>query len=309
MNDDHQTRVLLETVETALSLLSEYSDTTPTPSIADPLPSLLEQCLALTVPTEPEPLRTVHHFACTGGTVICKLLGALPNAVLLSEIDPLSTMNFWPDKPLFAPTDLVLNLRQSSRSVEEAVLVDVFLGGLVRMKERLAHVGQRLILRDHAHSQFCTTQDDQKRATLLDMLQPHFALRSLVTVRDPVDSYLSLVGHDWHRHFCPATLEEYAQRYMRFMDRHRDVPVIRYEDLLADPVAVLADMCTILALPHDPAALDLFPSIRLTGDSGRSGNQLAPRIRRAIPEALAREIAESPSLPLLCGRLGYDLAV
>lgn len=299
-------RDLLETVESALSMLGDYADAAPGRQVAEPLPSLLEQCLALVPPETPAMLRSVHHFACTGGTLISKCLGALPNAVVLSEIDPLSTMMFWPDQPVFAPTDLILNLRQSSRQPDEALLVDVFLGGLGAMHDQLGQSGRHLILRDHAHSQFCSKQDDRSRPTLREMLLPRFDLRSVVTVRHPVDTYLSLVNNGWHTHFSPATIEEYAQRYLRFLDRYAGVPLIRYEDFLAAPEQVLAQMCDLLALPHGPAALDLFAIIRLTGDSGRSSALLSQRPRRAVPPEMAAQMQASPAFDRLCTRLGYD---
>ena len=36
------------------------------------------------------PIRVVHHWACSGGTIISRSLAQLPNVVLLSEVHPLA---------------------------------------------------------------------------------------------------------------------------------------------------------------------------------------------------------------------------
>ena len=47
-------------------------------------------------------LRTIHHFACTGGTVISKCLAALPQVMLISEINPINrhSSKFNPSHPV-----------------------------------------------------------------------------------------------------------------------------------------------------------------------------------------------------------------
>mgnify|MGYP001096910020 CR=1 FL=1 len=62
-------------VDDALALLTPYSRGVPTldQSQSAPLESLLEQCrdqAARIMATRPAPIRMIHHFACTGGTLI-----------------------------------------------------------------------------------------------------------------------------------------------------------------------------------------------------------------------------------------------
>ena len=299
----------LDALEDALALLREHGPTGDAAPPAEPLPSLLERCEALVAEAAsagPEPLRTVHHFACSGGTLICRCIAALPNTVLLSEIDPLSTnRTAEPGGARFAPTDLILQLRQSRHPVDPAMLVAVFRAGLDRLHGLLAAEGRHLVLRDHPHSRFCTDVDAAARPGLRDMLRPDHRLLSVVTVRHPLESFLSLEAADWV-HFSPATLEDYARRYHAFLDDHADLPVIRYEEFLADPETVLSGICARLALPFDRLALTLQAGLVLTGDSGRAGGTIAPRPRRPIPEPLRAQMTDSPSYEQLCTRLDYD---
>src|SRR5690606_26210779 len=58
--------------------------------------SLVDQCIALCEERRferKEPVRIVHHFACTGGTLICKCIAAMPNTQLLSEVNPLNAFS------------------------------------------------------------------------------------------------------------------------------------------------------------------------------------------------------------------------
>lgn len=306
---DHRSRQLLEAVEAALALVRDYAGADPATLPAEPLPSLLEQCHRMLDETRPAPIRLLHHFACTGGTVLAKCLAALPNALLLSEIDPLSTITYATGQPIFAPTDLVLNTRYAARDQDETVLLEIFRGGLDALRAAVGRKGQHLILRDHNHSHFCMGFDPESRPTLREMMPADAPLRSVVTLRHPVDSWLSLCRMGWQSTMRPATIEEYAHRYLAFLARHGDCPQLRYEDFLENPAARLADLCDWLDLPWSEDALDLFPMIRMSGDSGRSGNILTPRPRREIPPGLRAEIAESAGLHRLCAVTGYDLAL
>ncbi len=308
MERDLSSRALLNTLDETLEMLRAHVGADAEPAApAEPLPSLLEQCEAAcdAIPA-PQPLRSIHHFACTGGTVMSKALFALPNTVVLSEIDPLSTaMLATGDKLPFAPTDLVAALRHSVRPVEDEVIVATFLEGLTAAKAGLEAGGRQLILRDHAHSQFCRDSVDfDTRPTLREMVADRFETRAVLTMRHPLDSFLSLMVNKWVQ-FTPGTLEEYARRYLAFLDRHEGVPVLFYEDFTVDPGAVLRRMCDYLDLTFSPLAADLIGAVRMSGDSGRSDAKIGPRPRRAVPEEIEAQRGESPEYRALCGRFGY----
>lgn len=299
----------------ALTLLREADLSAPAGLPAEPLPSLLAECEALTrEPLPEEPVRLLHHFACTGGTLIARCVASLPNTILLSEIDPLSTV-YWPvprpgpfrisdDRARFRPTDVLMALRTSLRPVPDATIVESFVASIRAARDSLAREGRSLVIRDHPHSLFCTDAEAGERATVAEMLAAALPVRAVVTVRHPLDSFLGLDANGW-RDFSPFTVLDYVRRYDRFLDRHAGVPTIRYEDFVAAPAAVLAEIARTLALPYAPAALELFPSVVLSGDSGRSGAEIVERARRPIPDAIARELRDCPPFDELCRRLGY----
>ncbi|NDY93412.1 sulfotransferase [Ideonella livida] len=279
------------------------------PAAQDPWQAVqdcLDLCQRAAVQAPVEPVRTLHHLACTGGTLIAKCLAAVPNVQLLSEIDPLSTQqrDLAGGRPRFAPSDMVTQWRQSSRGVDEPALVALFQQELRWIHAHARQRGQRLLLRDHAHSHFCLGAEVPERPGLDDMVRAVLPTRSVVTVRHPLDSYLSLRQLRWV-HFQPATFEAYCQRWHAFLDHHARQPVVRYEDFVADPVAGLRQLCEALDLPPADHAPLVFDAFRLTGDSGRGDGVIAPRPPRPLPPELAAEAAASPSYLALVARLGY----
>jgi len=300
---------LAEVLQGAIDLLRDAAFSAPTEG-NEPAEdaTLLHQCLLLCEEQDAlqtEPVRTVHHFACTGGSLISKCLAALPNVQLLSELDPLSTHMLNPGKPRFAPTDLVLQLRQSSRGVPEQLIIEIFRTELRLVHQAAVQLGQRLVLRDHAHSHFCVGADVPARLTFRELVQAVFPVRSILTVRHPLDSFASLADNQW-LHFSPKDVDEYCRRYLLFLERHDGVPVFRYEDFVSDPKTIMSEACRCLELAYSDGFVDLFSVFRVTGDSGRSTASISDRPRRKNAEQLRPAALESPNFHALCGRLGYE---
>lgn len=298
---------LLRTLENTEDLIKDYAgEATDLLS----LPSLLQQCEALAA-QKPEPIRSIHHFACSGGTLISKLLATMPNVTLLSEIDPLS-----PDQmvlgaltaPRFQPTDVLYAARFATRPIDPDAIAVVFKASVKALHSEVCARGGSLVLRDHAHSQFCSHTQSDQRPTLRKLLQDIGDVKSVTTVRHPLDSFLSLSGNGWH-HFLPFTLEEYAKRYETFLSHYSDVPTFRYEDFIAAPEQVLQQICETLDLPFEGGTEIFLPLLNMSGDSGRSSDKIEVRPRRDVPENIRRQAENCPAYERLCAALGYSPSV
>jgi hypothetical protein len=300
---------LLAALDEGLDLLGEYSAPSALTMPVEPPGSLLEQCLELCAQRDAvtaEPVRTLHHFACTGGTLISKCVAAMPNTQLLSEVDPLSTLLLDPrGEPRMTPTDLSLLMRQSTRGVSDRLLVEMFLQNLELIHAETTRVGQRLVLRDHTHSLYCHGPRIPDRPGLRAIVASRFPVVSAVTVRHPLDSYLALTALGWIS-YSPLGLDEYCRRYLVFLADHADLPVLRYEDFLAAPESWVGELCGHLLLPYSADFASLFDAFRLTGDSGRGGREIASRPRREVGEGVAREAGESANYRRLLEKLRYD---
>jgi hypothetical protein len=299
---------LLEEIEGALDVLREASYLRDNIMLVEgDTSSLLQQCLELCEEAgraNPEPVRTIHHFSCTGGTLISKCLASMPNTQLLSELDPFSLMQLKEDKPIFTPTDIIAQMRQSTAGVDEDLIVELFMNNLNVIVNSTIKKGQRLVLRDHSHSQYCTSRSLESRQSFYSLITERYPVKSVVTVRDPLDSYLSLLGNGWI-HFSPQTFDEYCRRYLVFLNDYKDVPIIRYEDFVESPIKVMGNLCGLLELPFADDFEDLFDANKLSGDSGRKTEFIALRARRQVSESLKREVNGSQNYLCIRNVLGY----
>lgn len=276
------------------------------PYAAESLPSLLEQCRAILNQDHQvqEPVRIIHHFACTGGTLFSKCLASMPNVQLLSEVAPYSLMTS-PERSKFSPTDLIQLLRSSSRGSHEELERELFRSGIEKIYEDCQRRGLRLVIREHSHSKYCVGDQVLSADGIAKLLDSDFPVRAVVTVRHPLDSYLSLRNHGWLK-MQSATLEEYARRYLVFLADHCEKPRFRYEELIAKPVETSRRICAELQIPFSDGFIDMISVHRLSGDSGRSSAKIGQRLRRHVPEDVKEELS-SATYCELCDVLGYPI--
>lgn len=270
-----------------------------------PLPSLLDRChqiVARSTRRDPVLIRTLHHLACTGGTLISRCIAAMPNVRLLSEVDPLSPLM---GSVTFVPSDVIRLSRYASRPVTTETEIKIFLAGLEAVLHDSRREGLDLVLRDHSHSMFNHSASSLDRQTLREMVRDLAPLRSLLTVRHPLDSFLSLVKMGWHKHFQPETLEEYCKRYGQFLNRHDDLVPMHYEDFVEAPEERMRWICTELDLAYDDSFLHTFQAVTMSGDSGRKGDSIRHHPRRPVPDEIAVQIPKSAAYAALCDQLGY----
>lgn len=300
---------LNQQLQVALELLGESTATGKgLTASSQQLGSLMEQCLALCAEREGirrEPIRLLHHFSCTGGTLISKCVAAMPNVQLFSEIEPFSTLQ-GSTEPKFSPTDIITQAKQSTRGAEQPLITELFAGNLEILYQNAMRKGYRLVLRDHAHSRFCNGADISSAPSLAALVSARHEVLSVLTVRKPVQSYLAMASHGWHKHFTPSSFDEYCRRYLAFIHDHAEADIYRYEDLLEQPAYTMQKICGSLDLPFAEYFDQLFGVFKLTGDSGRSADVIETRKDHVISEAFAAEVAASENHSRLQDLLGYE---
>lgn len=296
-------------VDDALGLLSPLSEhpLLPDQTATAPLESLLAQCQnqVRQIQQRPKaPIRLIHHFACTGGTLIARALASQPNTLMLSEVDPLSTT--LRGKVAFNPSDLIFQSFQNPEPPSSRMIIEMFRASLSVLHEGMEKEGRHVIVRDHSHSHFCTSVVPETRPKITEMLPVDADFRNILTVRHPLDSFLGLKRNGWARPPI-QNISEYAERYMMFLDAHPEVPIFYYEAFVASPDQSCQRMCDALHLEYNPLWRDILPITKLSGDSGRSGTRIRPRPRRPVSRILMDTLqAGCPPYETLCERLGYD---
>lgn len=296
-------------VEESLNLLGcDKSDFEHNLDVDDFRPDVINECIemcSLANNNVSHPIRSIHHFSCTGGTLITKCLASMPNVLVLNEVDPLSTMYFDPKNPSFTPTDITSLVRQGNPNVSDSLPIKLFVQNINLICDELDLIGKRLLLRDHSHSHFLASSRIPERPTMLTLLSEHFPTKSVVTVRDPIDSYLSLKKNNWI-HFQPKNFDEYCRRYNFFLDQYNNIKIFRYEDFVGNPHENISAICDVLNLPYTDIFVDTFYTFKFSGDSGRKSSIIEPRPRENLATCFIGEIKDSENYAKLIARLNYE---
>jgi hypothetical protein len=207
---------------------------------------------------------------------------------------------------MFEPTNPLLQLERSYRQLSIEEIKADFLRQISHAYGICSNDDVDLILRDHSHTDFCKGSQPSGICPIADYLGTDYTLQSVVTVRHPLDSYLSLVAQRWDSQLTPNTLEEYSCRYLSFLDRYSNLPLRRYEDFCKEPETFMEELCDLLEISYSSSFLQRFGEISLSGDSGRKGlDGISLRPRRTIPDEIEKQMASSKAYPLLIERLSY----
>lgn len=260
------------------------------------------------------PIRVVHHWACSGGTIISRSLAQLPNVVLLSEVHPLAHLRLHAPSSGYQPTDVVQQLSLAHNGRDPVLCMAAWQGSILALQAAVSQQNQVLVLRSHSHIDFFCGGLAAEETLVSRSLRPKAALLELLTVRHPLDSWLSILNNQWHLHFAGADLESFCRRALRMLEACQAMPWLRYEDFSLRPAAALEAMANVLQL--DPVTSNLsdqgIQAIQLSGDSGRRADVISARPRRPIPETQQRAVDQAldpdtdSSYLKLCHRLGYD---
>ena len=260
-------------------------------------------------PASPLQIRTIHHFSCSGGTMLAKCIASMSNTVVLNEVDPLSAIPFRGDLDRFSPTDLIALMHQSGSPPEPELVAKLFGNSIQQVAQTLEQSGKTLVLRDHTHGHFLYGAGRDNRYTLKRILEDaELPLLSLVTVRHPVRSYQSMVKMGWDGHLTPNTFDEYCKRYLSFLEAYEGTPVVQYENFVADPIQVMQTICDHLELGFFEDFQDVFDSFKFSGDSGRTSGTIEPRPPTPIDDAILAQLNCS-SYHELVEKLNYDSEV
>ena len=244
----------------------------------------------------PRSIVTLHHLACSGGTIITKALGAMSGSIVLSEIHPDRAA-----QPAFHPLSQLRGGYGELLSEAHGKAIRAHFRNEIGIAHAIAKSsGRTLIVRDHAHADFVWA--GRKNSLLLDQLKSHFSVTPIVTVRDPREVWLSVKREGWFE----GTIDELCQAHCNLLDAFPDAPVIRYEDFAAQPAKTVERMCRIVGIGFEPDFQSRLDNVRhLTGDSGRKSSVIEPRPPKPLPDADQAAFENSDAFAEFSRRMGY----
>jgi hypothetical protein len=298
----------------ALELVSDFSGALPIESseveyglALEDTHSLLERCRSVTSTVkEKRKLRAIHHFACSGGTLISKCISSLPNVFLMSELQPTSLLHLRDGHPKFSPSDVITQARYAHIPNINELAWKVFVNSIEISNEHVQSLGGHLVIRAHTHSEFCVGSEIPKSSPTIEHLKSKFDLINILTVRNPIDSYLSLIENGWV-HFEPASFDDYCNRLLECLNQFEDSQVFKYEDIVSSPERSLREIARTLALPFSESFIDTFSAFKVTGDSGRTSDIISTRERKQLSKDFENEVLSSNAFKKISTLLDYEL--
>lgn len=230
----------------------------------------------------------------------------MSGVLLLSEIHPLGTAQFNPLVQaqrwygLLSSQDLA-ELRARGRIG--------FVDAIDLIHQRATDAGQRLVIRDWSHLDFTGVPfvaNPPYRLLTAAALAGRFELRQICTVRHPLDQWLSLRGLAVVQ--GKLALDNYLTGYRRFAEKAREIGYLRYEDFVADPAAIMKELCRRLELRFDRHFTERWSSYAfVTGDvaGSRNGFEIQPAPRRTVEPELLHALQANPDYGASLELLGY----
>jgi len=243
----------------------------------------------------------IHHLSSSGGTVISQCIAAQPSVVLLSEIHPHVGMT----SPRFLPIDPLSHFLAGYPELrfDDATLDQLFRDRLEPVVKKCAESGKLLVLRDHSHSDYLGYLKPRPRLALA--LEGQYDLRRFVTLRNPIDAWLSMKDSHFDGHLTGFT--DYCNKVGKFLEDHDHLPLWRYEDFVEQPRMVIGQICAHLRIPFNESFEQTFRGKRLTGDSGRKPEKITPLPRRPIPPQFLEEVSNCTSFATIAKRFNYAI--
>ncbi len=253
-------------------------------------------------------MRTVHHLSCSGGTVISKCIAAMNDVFLLSELHPyrIGSLIFNPFDPLqqlIVRTDLRENI-----DFQRKIFLD-----RVRVAEKsLRKMQKHLVIRDHTHTDYLDHSDPSSissKKSLIDALSYDYRTISVLTIRNPIDSYSSLIENGWNKKI--KSFDDYCYRVGLMIEEYSKsgIPIYKYEDFCKNPDKIMQLICNDLEIEYACDYRQTFNSVKLTGDSGRSSKSLeiSSLPARERSERLLAGARKSQNFAKICEQLGYSI--
>lgn len=250
------------------------------------------------------------HVACSGGSMIYRMILANFNLVGISEI----SHRFPFKKEAFIPTDPEYALLNGGEITDEE-FQRVFFDRVLRSAEICKQKKKILLIREHSQSYFFFNSTESSIPEHPSWIAGQYLqrlnkrIKCIVTVRDPVDSWLGLLAN--FPGAVSADFQEYCSKYEWFVKSLRNnydsdsILLIRYEDIIDNEVKQLHRIAKFLGIPFDGNTVDDWSQIASTGNSGRQGSSLQKRARRPFGTGLIREASLSKSYQFLIQELGY----
>ena len=234
-------------------------------------------------------IRIIHNLARSGGTLIGKTLACMQNNALLSEIHPDAqhALSFNAIKQAQNWFDLDPNLHWQQIP---------FLEGIKKIQQHCDKQEKKLILRDWSHIDyfgFPVTNNPSQKDELTQLLTPHFEIKTVQIIRDPIDTWESFSRLNIVKE-SKLSISKFINGYINYLHQTQSDFQLSYEEFLKNPNDQLKMTCEALDCKFDPNYKDnWFEFSNITGDqSSQSSLRKTSTIRPRPKKVINNEIKE-----------------
>ena len=281
-------------------------------------------------------LFTIHHASCSGGSIISQSLAAATNSVLISEVNPFERIDLdnigtrSTNPPSWDPTSILWHLTYNSEEISSSDKLKFFLTQVDISIHHVKNLSKNLMIRDHTTTTFTFLgqemwfMDYECQSSLIESLKYLYKAKKelmstfpiavpILTVRHPLDSYLSARRKNWLEPYCgkDLSLDNYCKALIRlnnYMINNESAYLMRYEDFCQDMEITISNLFNKMNVPYIIPSLNDIDKIKVTGKSGRSSAEISLRNRNLeyIDNALKDQVENSKQYKEYCRLNNYN---
>lgn len=244
----------------------------------------------------------IHHLACTGGSLISKIIRDNFNCILVSEINPGYAFGTYS----FTPHNLLSQFSYSSKKPLKTFrkAIEIY-NSCIDFCLRNIEENQFLVIRDWSEGDFYVDKILPHNCSSREWIDAKkYSINSIVTVRHPIESFISKVKNNWENIDNKNALEIYCRRYLDFLNHYEGSEIIYYENICSNYESEFIKISKIWG--QKIKKVKLPSSKKISGDSGRSSLKISLRPSKNINKEIKNQMKDSISYINLCNKLGYN---
>ncbi len=241
-------------------------------------------------------------FARSGGTLLNRCLGSLPDVIIMSEVNPLG--GGWGAEKEKSPTTIK---KQAEQWYGISLKNNDFKNSAIELNKICCEQNKHLIIRDWSFVNFTPIEKNNLNPPneILALKELEDRSVTFAFIRNSIDVWIS-------RGTPP--IEEFYEQYSKYIDEliKNNIKLFKYEDFCENPDTELKKICTYLNIPYSDAYKHYNDFTNVSGDiqnfeksRGIKYRKIVPLKRKSIPNKSIVEINKCNKMIEINKSLGY----
>ena len=200
-------------------------------------------------------------FARSGGTILNRCLGSLPDVVIMSEVNPV-----WSGSGDDA--DLSTVRTQAKQWYNIDLRSENYTDSILELEEICNKEGKHLVIRDWPFINFVPFPFNNMKPAgslvAIEELTGKCDFKAFAFVRDAIDVWISR-GAD-------PDVESFFNEYLAYVKAvvATGMPVFKYEDFCSDPDSIMKEICEYTGIPYSESYRNYASFVNAKGDIERT---------------------------------------